>query len=359
MQNKSNQLDFSNQDIYVGIDVHKKNWTVSIMVDNILHRRFSLDASPTTLAGYLNRTFPRGRYHSVYEAGFCGFWVHRELQRLGIDSCVVSPADIPTSDKERKQKDDGRDSYKLVKSLKNHDMEAIFIPGIDTQEDRMLTRTREAIIKDLRRSKNRVKSMLYFQGIAIPAVHDKRSGYWSNRFIQWLEGVRMNQETGTAAIQSLLIQVKNNRKQVLELTRKIQQLAKSQRYADKVGILTTVPGVGMLSAMKILTEFETIHRFSSTDKLCSYIGLIPTTKSSGEKERTGNITPRGHHVLRDALIESAWTAIRVDPVMLLKYKELCKRMESNQAIVRISKKLVKRIAHVLRSDQPYEQGIVK
>jgi len=201
--------------------------------------------------------------------------------------------------------------------------------------------------------------MLYFQGIAVPTVHDKRSGYWSNRFIQWLEGVRMNQETGTVALQSLLMQVKNNRKQVLELTRKIQQLANSHRYADKVEILKSVPGVGLLSAMKILTELETIHRFSSPDKLCSYIGLIPTTKSSGEKERVGDITPRGHHVLRDALIESAWTAIRVDPVMLHKYKELCKRMESNQAIVRIAKKLVKRIAHVLRSDQPYAQGVVK
>ncbi len=77
--------------------------------------------------------------------------------------------------------------------------------------------------------------------------------------------------------------------------------------------------------MIILTELETINRFRNIDKMCGYIGLVPSTKSSGEKERTGDITPRGHNVLRTALIESSWTAIRNDPSLMKSYLSYIKR----------------------------------
>jgi transposase len=358
MQTYGKQLNFSEHDIYVGIDVHKKSWMVSIMVDDILHKRFNQDPNPLILANYLSKNFPHGRFHSVYEAGFSGYWIHRELEGLGINSKVVSPADVPTSDKERKQKDDRRDSYKLVKALKNGDMEPIYIPKEKTIQDRMLIRTREALVKDLTRSKNRVKSMLYFNGIFIPDCFEKRNGYWSNKFLRWVEQVTMTEESGTIALKAHLNQVRYNRAQVLELTRKIQQFSKVEPYASGVVLLKTIPGIGILTAMKILTELDTIYRFSSIDKLCAYIGLIPMTKSSGQKEIVGDITTRGHHILREAFIESAWTAIRKDPALLIKYKELRIRMEANQAIIRIAKKLIIRTAYVLRNNEPYEMGLI-
>jgi len=358
MQTYSKKLDFSEYDVYVGLDVHKKSWTVSIMVDDILHKRYSQDANPLILANYLSKNFPHGRFHSVYEAGFCGYWIQRELEELGIDSKVFSPADVPTTDKERKQKDDGRDSLKLAKALKNGDMEAIHIPKEKTIQDRMLIRTREALVKDLTRSKNRVKSMLYFNGIRIPECFESRNGYWSNKFLAWVEQLNMPEESGTIALQTHLNQVRNNRTQVLYLTKSILQLAKTNRYSDLVTLLRTIPGIGLLTAMKILTELETILRFKNIDKLCAYIGLIPMTKSSGQKEVVGDITVRGHHILREAFIESAWTAIRKDPALLLKYKELVNRMEKNQAIVRIAKKLVIRTAYVLRHNEPYKMSLV-
>jgi transposase len=359
MQTYRKQLDFKDYDVYVGLDVHKKSWMVSIIVDDLLHKRYSQDADPLTLVKYLTRNFPQGRYHSLYEAGFSGYWIHRELEKLGIDSKIVSPADVPTTDKERKQKDDKRDSHKLVKALKNGDMEPIYIPEEKTIQDRMLIRTREAIVRDLRRSKSRVKSMLYFNGIRIPECFESRNGYWSNKFLTWVEQLNMPEESGTIALQTHLNQVKNNRTQVLYLTRTILQLAKTDQYNALVMLLKTIPGIGVLTAMKILTELETILRFKNLNKLCSYIGLIPMTKSSGEKEVVGDITLRGHDILREAFIESAWTAIRKDPALLLKFKELRRRMEPNQAIVRIAKKLVIRTAYVLRHKEPYEMGLVK
>ncbi len=359
METKLSKLDFKDHQIYVGLDVHKKNWSVSIMVDDILHKRYSQDANPLTLVKYLTKHFPKGNYHSVYEAGFCGFWIHRELQSLGINSQVVSPADIPTSDKERKQKDDKRDSYKLVKALKNHAMEPIHVPEEKVVQDRMLVRTRNALAKDLKRSKNRIKSMLHFNGIFIPQCFETRSGYWSNKFIKWIETVNLQEESGTTSLRVHLEQAKYNRSQVLEITKQIKQLSKTEPYAAKVNLLTSMPGIGLLTAMKILTELDHIDRFKSNDKLCSYVGFIPSTRSSGDTERIGKITPRGHPVLREAFIESAWTAIRVDPALMLKYKELCKRMKSNQAITRIAKKLVIRMAYVLKNNESYVIGKMK
>ena len=356
MQSTLNYLDFTNNDVFVGIDVHKKQWTVSIMVEDILHKKYSQDPNPLTLFKYLEKQFPNGNYHSVYEAGYCGFWIHRELKQYGIDSKVVCPADVPTSDKERRQKEDKRDSYKLVKALKSNSMEYIYIPEEKIVQDRLLIRTRNALSKDLRRSKNRVKSMLLFTGTMIPDCFENKSGYWSNRFIKWVENVKFQETSATISLQVHLNQVKYNRNQLLEITKQIRQLAQTAHYSTNIKLLTSIPGIGPLTAMKILTELDNIERFNSIDKLCSYIGFIPSTRSSGDKDITGDITPRGHHFLRESFIESAWTAIRVDPALMLKYKHLCQRMNPNKAIVRIAKKLVIRMAYVLKHNEPYVFG---
>jgi transposase len=120
-----------------------------------------------------------------------------------------------------------------------------------------------------------------------------------------------------------------------------------------VTLVRSVPGIGLITAMIILTELETINRFSNLDKMCGYIGLVPSTKSSGEKERAGDITPRGHSVLRSAIIESSWTATRNDPSLMRSYLSYIKRMDQNKAIIKIAKKLLSRIRFVLTNNKPY------
>ena len=111
--------------------------------------------------------------------------------------------------------------------------------------------------------------------------------------------------------------------------------------------------------MTILIEIETIDRFDTFDQLCGFIGLVPSTHSSGDHEVIGNITPRGHNVLRSAIIESAWIASRLDPALNKSYHDYCKRMEPNKAIIRIARKLTSRIRFVLKNNQPYVCSIVK
>jgi transposase len=329
------------------------SWKVTVMAEDIVYKTFTQPPMPEVLNNYLKNNFPGGTYHTAYEAGFCGYWIHDKLLSFGIKSIVVNPADIPTTDKERVQKEDKRDSRKIARSLSAGTLMPIYVPSIQTQRDRSLLRTRSMLVKDLARYKNRIKSFLYFYGIIIEPPFSNPQSHWSNRFMLWLENLEIDNGSGEEALQVLISECKNLRISILSINKQIRQLSNTDRYREKVKLLKSVPGIGLLTAMIILTELESVERFNNIDKLCGYIGLVPSTKSSGDKERTGDITPRGHNVLRTAIIESSWTAIRNDPSLMHCYLTFTRRMEPNKAIIKIAKKLLSRIRYVLLNKKPY------
>jgi|WetSurMetagenome_2_1015567.scaffolds.fasta_scaffold107026_1 transposase len=353
MEAQVKKIDFTGQNIYVGFDAHLKSWKVTIMAEDCVYKTFTQPPVPEVLNNYLKNNFPGGTYHTAYEAGFCGYWIHNKLLSFGIKSIVVNPADIPTTDKERVQKEDKRDSRKIARSLSSGTLMPIYVPSIQTQRDRSLLRTRTMLVRDLARYKNRIKSFLYFYGISIAPLFSDPQSHWSNRFMIWLESLEIDNGSGKEALMVLITECKNLRISILSMNKQIRQLSNTDRYKDKVKLLKSVPGIGLLTAMIILTELEEIERFSTIDKLCGYIGLVPSTKSSGDKERTGDITPRGHNVLRTAIIESSWTAIRNDPSLMHSYLTFTRRMESNKAIIKIAKKLISRIRYVLLNKKTY------
>lgn len=356
MKNQSNKLNFSGQNIYVGVDVHLKSWKVTIMTNEIIHKTFTQPPQAKVLYQYLEKHFPGATYHSAYEAGFCGYWIHNQLASLGIQSMVVNPADIPTTDKEKVQKEDSRDSRKIAKALRNGDLVAIHVPSSKTLEDRGLLRMRHALVKDLTRNKNRIKSFLYFHGIEVPESFAPR---WSKRYLNWLDKIDLPEVSGKNTLQAIVSASKNLRASVLQVTQQIQALAKTLEYNQQIALLRSIPGIGLLTAMTILTELETINRFENIDKLCGFIGLIPSTHSSGDNLVVGDITRRGHAILRSAIIESAWIAVRLDPVLIKSYHDYCKRMDPNKAIIRVAKKLMSRIRYVLKKQKPYVYSVVK
>jgi transposase len=359
MQTQSNEINFNGQHIYVGIDVHLKSWKVSIMTERLPYKTFSQNPDPDQLHKYLIRNFPNGIYHSAYEAGFCGYWIHNKFMALGIDSIVVNPADIPTTDKEKVQKADKRDSQKIAKSLRNGDLKGIHVLSGKTLEDRCLIRTRATIVQDLTRNKNRIKSFLNFHGIEMPDKFKLMQHNWSNRFVEWLKSIELSEQSAKKSLNLYIEAAENLRLMILDATREIRHLSLEEPYAKQVLLLRGIPGIGLLTAMIILTELETINRFNNFDKLCSFIGLIPSTHSSGEKENIGEITHRGNSLLRAALVESSWIAARVDLALNKSYHDYCKRMEPNKAIIRIARKLLNRIRFVLKNNQPYKCAIVK
>ena len=359
MQKQNYKLDFTGKEIYAGIDTHLKSWRISIMNNGILCKTFSQNAKAEDLKKYLENNYPNGKYFSAYEAGFCGFAPHRELKKQGIDNIVVNPADIPTTDKEKKQKEDSRDSRKIVRSLYNKELVAIHVPDINTEGLRSMVRYRRTLVKEIGRHKNRTKSLLYYNGIEIPAELSKGSSHWSKRYSRWLEEVDLGTQYGNATLTHIKDTVGHLRKKLLEVERYFRQMEKDSEHSKPIALLRTVPGIGLITALTILTELNNIKRFKNIDRLCSYVGLVPRTSSSGDNDRTGGITPRSNRQLRSMLIESAWIAIRHDPALMMKYGELSQRMDSTKAIVNIAKKLLSRIKHVLVNGTPYVKGVVK
>lgn len=157
---------------------------------------------------------------------------------------MVNPADIPTTDKEKVMKTDPRDSIKIARSLRNGDLKPIFVPSIKTLEDRGLVRTRATLVKDLTRYKNRIKSFLYFHGIEFPEAFSKPQTHWSNRFNQWLENIEMTELCGKSSLNILLDQSKHLRTSVLQVTRQIRNLAKTDCYKIQQELLRSIPGIG-------------------------------------------------------------------------------------------------------------------
>ena len=356
MQVQVRTLDFNGQNIYAGIDAHKKSWQVSIYSDELFHKTFNQPPNPEILYRYLCKHFPNGTYYSVYEAGFCGFWIHDRLQSLGINNIVVNPADVPTTDKEKKQKTDRIDSGKLARQLRNGDLDAIYVHNRELLEDRSLVRMRRTLVKEITRYKNRIKSTLFFFGIEVPESFTKNQHYWSNKFMLWLSELNLNGESGTKTLNLLVEQVKILRKDLLEINREVRKLSQDQYYRDRVNLLMSIHGIGLTTAMVILTEIDNIHRFSNQEKLTAYVGLMPTSHSSGDKDVHGEMVNRGNRFLKTAIIESAWVAARVDPVLHMDYIGYCKRMKKNKAIVRIARKLLNRINFVLKNQVPYKDG---
>src|SRR5664279_5735110 len=196
--NNISRLDFTGQQIYVGMDVHKKSWSISIFTDQFEHKTFSQPPEVGVLVNYLKRNFPCAAYKSVYEAGFSGFWIHDRLQEQGVQCLVVNPADVPTKDKERAGKTDRVDCRKLARSLRSKELEGIYVPSRPKVEDRSVLRTRNSMVKKQTRCKNQIKSILHFYGIQIPEELANGNGF--KRFINWIEDIRMERASGNFAL---------------------------------------------------------------------------------------------------------------------------------------------------------------
>ena len=260
------QISFKGENIFVGIDTHLKNWTVTILTENNFHKKFSQDPCPEVLYNYLKKNFPDADYYSAYEASFCGFHIHRKLIDVGIKNIVVNPADVPTTDKEKKQKEDARDSRKLAFTLRSGELKAIYIPSQESEELRSLVRYRRTLVKDIARNKNRVKSNLHFHGIKIPQENQQASKYWSNKFTKWLQSISHTTEYGTSVLQNLIETTLELRKKLLSVTNEIRKAAKSEKYSKSCGLLTSIPGIGLITAMTIISEMESLNRVNNFDK---------------------------------------------------------------------------------------------
>ncbi len=356
---KVNQKSFEGQTFFVGIDYHKLSWMVTILSEFGEYKTMSYAPCPVKLTGYLNKHFPGGTYKAVYEAGFSGFSTCRKFRELGVDCIVIHAADVPTNQKERFQKTDKADSRKLARCLRSGELSGVHLPDPVLEMGRGLVRQRQRIVKDVGRYKNRVKSLLFQVGIRVPerfSSHQTR--YWSRPFTDWLKALPDSPEGLRDLIGNFVRIGEMLRKELLLVTRQVRALSGSDRYREDFGLVTSSPGIGLVGGMTLVTELDDIKRFGHFDHLCNFVGLVPSMHCSGERMATGKMSRRGRKQLKGVLIEGAWTSIRKDPAMMVKYKELTKRMNGNKAIIRIARKLLNRVRHILIHRQEYETGVL-
>lgn len=130
------QSSFTNLQLYVGIDVHKKQWSVSIFTEAAHHRTFCQPPSPEALKTYIDHHFAGAPVCCAYEATKLGYWIYRRLSDFGYSCLVVNAADIPTSNKESANKTDPIDSRKIGKALRAGLLTSIHVPDQVTEGDR-------------------------------------------------------------------------------------------------------------------------------------------------------------------------------------------------------------------------------
>jgi transposase len=350
-----NIIDFTGKTICVGIDTHEKDYQVAKVTNGMCLGNHRMKANYQELIEHLRSHYPGATFKCVYESCAWGFTLQRRLQEAGIECIVVHAADVSTTDKEKRRKTDKVDALKLARDLESNHLKAIYVPDEDLQKERNLVRFRKRLKGDLIRSKNRLKSLLKYQGINIPAQFGK--GCWSYKFMNWIEEEAKRDILLQDTLLLMLEQIKFLRQLLLKTERALRKLMQT-RYNEKAALLISAPGIGRTLAMLFLLEVGDISRFNSFDPLNDLIGFCPDTDSSGDTVRDRGITTRRHKQLRSGLLQAAWRAIRIDPALMKAYEQLIKRMQPHQAIIRIGRKLLRRMRAILISGIPYQKGLI-
>src|ERR1035438_6894144 len=120
--NLQNSIDFKGQKFYVGLDVHKKSWYVTVRSLERQVAHFTQPPSAQALVKTLKEKFPGGVFNSAYEAGCCGTGHHEQLCKLGITNIIVHPGDVPSTDKQKKNKTDLHDSRSIAEYLEKKNL---------------------------------------------------------------------------------------------------------------------------------------------------------------------------------------------------------------------------------------------
>ena len=349
-----NKISFKGQKIFIGIDVHARTWEVAVLTESGFVKRYSQVSSAKVLFDFLTKHFPDGEYHAVYEPGFSGFSTYYALKEYNIDCVVTHAADVPTTQYEEVMKTDRVDALKLARSLRADEIRPIYIRKRENIDDRSVVRVRKTIQKQLGGNRSRIKHMLHCNGVKMPEIFAKPNTHWSRAFIKWLkEDVALLSPT-RKSLDLLIMQVETQRSALLTATRELRNLALLDRYKDNYELLMSIPGVGTIVAMSVLTEIYDVTRFKNEKQFASYLGLIPTCHSSGDKEFHGEMTFRGNKQLGPMIIETCWVAISRDYGLGQAYIAYRRKVGPQKAIVKIARKMSNIIFSVLKNKRKYE-----
>ena len=290
--------------IFVGLDVHKATISVALAGEGrggevrhwgtIPHRADQI----RKLAERLGGTSP---LQFCYEAGPCGYGLHRQLVELGHACMVVAPSLIPVKTGDR-VKTDRRDAVMLAKLHRAGELTAVWVPDAAHEAMRDLVRARATAVRVVGKARQHLQGFLLRHG----RVYAGKKG-WTVAYRRWLTTVRFQHPAQQIVLQDYVHAVADAEARVERLTKQIMELVPSWSLASVVEAVQAMRGVAFIVAVTVVAEVGDFHRFDNPRQLMAYLGLTPSEHSSGATVRRGGITKAGSGLARRALIEGAWS----------------------------------------------------
>jgi transposase len=286
--------------VAVGLDVHKSSVRLAAVRAGELLREVTLPFDHERVAHELG-AWPGARV--VYEAGPTGFGLYRHLVNAGVACEVVAPGLVPSRPGDR-VKTDKRDARKLAALHASGLLTAIFVPSPELEALRDLVRAREDARLDRMRARHRLGKFVL--------RHDRRmpTTCWGVTRRAWLGRQAFELPGQQQAFDDYLFAVDQLDRRIGVLEVEIARLAVDGPHAQLIARLRCLRGIDTLTAVGLVCEVGDFRRFSTAEQFMSFVGLVPSERSSGEGRRQGSITKAGSAHARRLLVESAWNARR-------------------------------------------------
>ena len=346
--------------IFVSLELSRSKWLVTSLSPGAGERMSKFVVTGGDVPGLLAclaelqrkakaRTGSSFRIVSIQEAGLDGFWIHRILEREGIESYVVDPASIATSRRRRRAKTDKIDGEALVRALLAYKRgeprvcAMLRVPTPEEEDRRRLVRERKALTNERVRHVNRVKGLLFGQGVSgyQPLNRDRRK-----RLEELVTG------DGRPLPSALKAQISRELDRIELLIEQIKAVEKArddmmvaaQTSSPAPALLLNLKGIGPQFAAVIWSEGLSRH-FDNRRQVAAYAGLAPTPWQSGKVDRDQGVSKSGNPRLRTTLIQLAWLWLRRQPDSALTawFKERVTQnggRQKNATIVALARKLL-------------------
>jgi transposase len=355
MNRKMQDFIVKGKEVFVGLEDSKKTWKLSVRSEGREIHYMSIEARYSTLHQYFNHKFPQCDIAVIYEAGFRGFGLYDKLTNDN-RRCIVTPPNKVTQAKDNRVKTDKIDARRLATILENGDYKVCAVPDQERREDRQISRSLVQVQMEITRVKNRIRKFFDFHGYAEVFA----AGDWTEQ--QYTDARKMDLASALKVTLDAYFEMLDKFKQVRKtLYRCMIALSKKDRYKNAVRIISSVAGVGKLTAIRLILEWgeDMGTRFKSGGALACFSGLTQSEYSTGERIRKGRITGQSRGFIRAWLIQCSWMCIKRDPAMLEAFQRIAKNSASKKkAIVAIARKLVVRIWTCLHDNIEYCIGVL-
>jgi transposase len=294
--------------VHIGIDQGLNKWVYAIRWGGQQHSAF---AGPSELSHLqaLVKKFSGHEVHVVHEACGFGYQISRWAQEYTEQTVRVTVVPPSTIEQEpgRRVKTDRIDARKLARKLELGELKGVWVPSVEQEQARQISRTQQQMAQERRRAQIRVRSLLRAHGYKAPPEAKSWSAYE-----RWLEQLQLPEALRQCAGHLRALR-KHAAASEQELLRQLRNMSQARPYAKVVQTWTkNVVGIGWLSAIRMLLELGDVQRFPTRGSLPHYLGLTPSEYSTGDGVHRGAVLRCGPVRVRSWLIESAWVAVRRD-----------------------------------------------